>query len=1127
MGDLVKKKKKKKRSFKKDDGEKLPASKDEARKRNPKAFAIKSAVKAERKFRHKQDLLEKKKHIPLVDRTPLEPPPIVVSLIGPKNSGKSTLIRCLIRNMSRAVVKDIKGPITVVAAKKRRITFIECNNDINNMIDIAKISDITLLLIDASFGFEIEIFEYLNICQTHGFPRVMGVLTHLDVFKNKKKLKNTKKRLKHRFWTEVYQGAKLFYLSGMVKGEYLKNEVKNLNRFISIMKFRPLQWRSTHPYVLVDRFEDLTNQENIRQDPKCDRLVAFYGYSRGSFFKNGQGVHIPGCGDFSAKSISYLPDPCPLAEKDKQKKRKSLNQKDRVIYAPFAGVGGILYDKDAVYIDLGGSHSHKETVEESEAQQLVNSIINTETPIDEEISRRSIDIFSKNNSDTKTGHEASDSDLASSDEDDDNEDGQDVLDNDDSETSDEDDDEDDGDEEEEEDDESSEDDDENSEDETISKRRVRFADDEDDELRDIKEKLLFDDDSDEEEQDDASKIGKWRENAASEAALAFYMRQKSSSNIQSLVYGDTFELKDDTYLDDSKDLASGLLKAVRKRHEDSINMKYTLNSIECTKFPGDIVQDWNDSETLDSIRDCFVTGKWDASEDAATLLEKDGEDDVLFGDFEDLEAPTKAEDEEMEDQDDEKVPNKTEEELDAERRLKKSQKKRDFDAKYDEGVLDKEEDDEGKEMTFYDEWKEKVDEQAKMNKSEFEGLDDHVRVQFEGFRAGMYLRIEIENVPCELIDNFDPNYPLILGGLLSGENNIGFVQARFKKHRWYNRILKTRDPLIISMGWRRFQTMAIYSIQDHNMRNRALKYTPQHLYCHATFWGPLTPQGSGLLALQTLDETLPDFRIAATGVVSNLDKSTTIVKKLKLLGYPLRVFKKTAFVKGMFNSSLEVAKFEGGAIRTVSGIRGQIKKAIRAPRGAFRATFEDKILMSDIIFMRTWVDVTIPQFYSIVPNLLIDMAQRKKWQGMKTVGQLRFERGIELKLNPDSFYNKRGRKIFEPKPFILPKGLEKELPYKDRPKYLPKKEKLVAKVPVIREPKETDINNIIRMVKAVHRQKKRKEGIAKNQRVSKHKKQIALIEEKRLTKQKDIKKKVLRALSKSKHKTPMTTSAFS
>ena len=54
-----------------------------------------------------------------------------------------------------------------------------------------------------------EIFEFLNICQVHGFPKIMGVLTHLDLLKNNKALKKTKKKLKTRFWTEVYQVIKI------------------------------------------------------------------------------------------------------------------------------------------------------------------------------------------------------------------------------------------------------------------------------------------------------------------------------------------------------------------------------------------------------------------------------------------------------------------------------------------------------------------------------------------------------------------------------------------------------------------------------------------------------------------------------------------------------------------------------------------------------------------------------------------------------------------------------------------------------------------------------------------------------------------------------------------------------
>jgi len=38
--------------------------------------------------------------------------------------------------------------------------------------------------------------------------------------------------------------------------------------------------------------------------------------------------------------------------------------------------------------------------------------------------------------------------------------------------------------------------------------------------------------------------------------------------------------------------------------------------------------------------------------------------------------------------------------------------------------------------------------------------------------------------------------------------------------------------------------------------------------------------------------------------------------------------------------------------------------------GSYRATFEDKPLMSDVVFLRAWVAVDLPRFYNPVTNLL-------------------------------------------------------------------------------------------------------------------------------------------------------------
>ena len=962
----------------------------DAKQRNPKAFAIQNVQKTERRVRRKEDITAKRTRLPEVDRTPgevIECPPYVIAIVGPPKVGKSTLLRCLVKNFTRQALSEIHGPVTIVSGKKRRLTLIECaGNDINSMIDIAKVADLVLLLVDASFGFEMEVFEFLNICQVHGFPRIMGVLTHLDSYKNNKALQRTKKMMKHRFWTEVYQGAKLFYLSGMVHGEYQKTEVHNLGRFISVMKFRPLLWRQAHPYLLVDRLEDISNPEDVRVNGKCDRRVSLYGYVRGAHLRNKSRIHLPGAGDFVVNDVTLLPDPCPLsAAGDDLAKKKSLDEREKIIYAPFSGVGGIVYDKDAVYIDLGGSHHQnkgnktKVKAQSEPSSELVATMIDTEYGLDEKIEESELRFFSKSEPikssevqglknklqveqiiDEETGRSRNKvnfnddlTDFENDDNDEDEESNEEEffdknLSEDNNEESSEEDnqgetkvniencpsqkeqqstkikdrnksllkeigDEDGSGSEESgnevpnavempDSSEESDNDIKNKESNNYVNTKTvedtkpiqrkkntsyhpevtqRISDvlstlkrqdkplvgqendsghessDSESEKEDVSESQEEESDSEDDEYSEEAQINNdgavedqfnlpdthWKADLARKASEAYYNRQSSTVSLRKLVYGmstnealnlgDTHDENTNKANDDMEEIG-GMFKVMKQNQFRKDDQRLAMDQLDNTKFSTVNLQNWEDDDVRSKIKDCFVTGKWKQSEDAEELLKLDDEDDSVYGDFEDLETGEKHSGNVSDEEEDNPRIVEDEKELRKKKLEKKRQLKMKFDAEYDEK--------EGG-NTHYDELKKEVDAQTMINRSEFESLDDHLRIQYEGFRPGMYVRIEVDTVPCELITNFDPNYPLICGGLQSGEEQIGYVQLRLKKHRWYPKILKNRDPIIVSLGWRRFQTLPIYSVQDHNMRHRMIKYTPQHLHCDAHIWGPVTPQG--------------------------------------------------------------------------------------------------------------------------------------------------------------------------------------------------------------------------------------------------------------------------------------------
>lgn len=59
---------------------------------------------------------------------------------------------------------------------------------------------------------------------------------------------------------------------------------------------------------------------------------------------------------------------------------------------------------------------------------------------------------------------------------------------------------------------------------------------------------------------------------------------------------------------------------------------------------------------------------------------------------------------------------------------------------------------------------------------------------------------------------------------------------------------------------------------------------------------------------------------------------------------------------------------------------------------------------ADIVFLRSWFPVSVPQLYNPVTSLLLPVGQKDSWMGMRTLGQLKHDLDIRNKPNTDSLY---------------------------------------------------------------------------------------------------------------------------
>ncbi len=697
------------------------------------------------------------------------------------------------------------------------MTFIECPNELEAMVDIAKVADIVLLMIDGNYGFEMETMEFLNVLAATGMPgNVFGILTHLDLFRKPQALKDAKKRLKHRLWSELYQGAHLFYLSGVLNGRYPDREIHNLSRFLSVMKNpRPLVWRNSHPYTIIDNYRDITHPTKIEEDPKCDRTIELSGYLRGTnFAAQGQRVHVAGLGDFTIASMETLPDPCPtpameqaLAKVTGKTGRRRLDEKDKKLYAPMADRSGLKITGDHIVITREKGFTFDkaaENVERGEGEQLIIDLQGerrllgqTDAGVKLFASGEKITQLPEADTGRKSQRKARFAERDGPDDEDELPEDEGFV--------------------------SGEDGEEGSDietefnernlgklfkkDDVVQDEDIAFADSDSDlgSLSGEEDELSDEDDLD---PDEDSAAVRWKDNMMDRAKrlhgkrrpyravdLARYMYDESLSPHQAIQKwrGEEEEEKEEDIEQDQEDT---FFRKTGKEANDDLAEDRLIPGFDYEQ----LAAKWSNGEAIEALRGKFAAANLLDEEDgdgADSEMEDEGDDDDEGdGAFEDLEAD-EADDGSEEDAE----PEEPAESLEAERE-KNARRKEELKLRFEEEDREGFKNDkaiarrEGGDQEFgeddwYDAQKAALQKQLDINKAEFENLDETQRTAVEGFKAGKYAKLVLEGVPAEFATKFQPRMPIIVGGLTPTEDRFGFVQVRIKKHRWHKKIRKS------------------------------------------------------------------------------------------------------------------------------------------------------------------------------------------------------------------------------------------------------------------------------------------------------------------------------------------------
>ncbi|CEG62997.1 hypothetical protein RMATCC62417_00215 [Rhizopus microsporus] len=219
-------------------------------------------------------------------------------------------------------------------------------------------------------------------------------------------------------------------------------------------------------------------------------------------------------------------------------------------------------------------------------------------------------------------------------------------------------------------------------------------------------------------------------------------------------------------------------------------------------------------------------------------------------------------------------------------------------------------------------------------------------------KPGSRITIWIHNVPVEAFQSYDRARPFIVFGLLQYEHKMSLLNIQIQRDNAYEEPVKSKDPMVMHMGFRRYNVRPIYSQNTNKGSNNVHKFERflqlGRSYV-ATVYGPIA-FGKTPVMFYKETENKNEPILVSTGTFMDVDVKRIIAKRIILSGHPFKIHKRSAVVRYMFFNVEDIYWFKPVQLTTKYGRVGHIKESL-GTHGYMKCVFDGTLTQQDTVMM--------------------------------------------------------------------------------------------------------------------------------------------------------------------------------